>query len=51
VVILTDGATMGISAPSACADTYLSMPSFAGVTATGGSAVPTTTPATDGWSG
>ena len=44
------GATMGASAPLACANAYLSMPSLAGITATGGSAVPTTTPAIDGWS-
>ena len=49
-VTLTNGATMGASAPLACANTYLSMPSLAGITATGGSAVPTTTPAIDGWS-
>jgi hypothetical protein len=50
VVTLSNDATMGISAPSACANAYLSMPSLTGITATGGSAVSTTTPATDGWS-
>jgi hypothetical protein len=50
VVTFTNAATMGASAPLACADTYLSMPSLTGITATGGSAVSTTSPATDGWS-
>jgi hypothetical protein len=50
VVTLTDSATMGVSAPAACANAYLSMPSLTGITATGGSAVPTATPAIDGWS-
>jgi hypothetical protein len=49
-VTLSNDATMGASAPLACANAYLSMPSFTGITATGGSAVSTTTPATDGWS-
>ena len=49
-VTLANDATMGSSAPLACANAYLSMPSFTGITATGGSAVSTTTPATDGWS-
>jgi hypothetical protein len=49
-VTLTNDATMGASAPPACASAYFSMPSFTGITATGGSAVSTTTPATDGWS-
>lgn len=49
-VILTDDAIMGTSAPLACADTYLSMPSLAGVTASGGSAIATTSPAIDDWS-
>jgi len=49
-VTLTNDATMGASAPLACADAYFSMPSLTGITATGGSAVSTTTPAIDGWS-
>jgi hypothetical protein len=49
-VTLTNDATMGASAPLACANASLSMPSFAGITATGGSAVSTTSPAIDGWS-
>jgi hypothetical protein len=50
-VSFTNDATMGASAPAACANAYFSMPSFTGITATGGSAVATTTPATDGWTG
>jgi hypothetical protein len=50
-VTFTNDATMGASAPAACANAYLSMPSFTGITASGGSAVATTTPATDGWTG
>jgi hypothetical protein len=49
-VTLTNDATMGASAPLACAHAYLSMPSLTGITATGGSAASTTTPALDGWS-
>lgn len=47
-VTLTNDASMAISAPAACEDTYFSMPSFTGVTASvGGTA--TTSPATDSW--
>ena len=49
-VTLPNDATMGASAPSACANAYLSMPSLTGITATGGSAVSTASPAVDGWS-
>ncbi len=49
VVTLTNDASMGSASPSACASTYFSMPSLTGVTATGGAATSTTTPATDGW--
>jgi hypothetical protein len=49
VVTLTNDATMGTTAPMACANAYLAMPSLTGIAATGGSAVPTTSPATDGW--
>jgi hypothetical protein len=48
-VTLTNDASMGTTAPAACASTYFSMPSFTGVTATGGAATSTTTPATDSW--
>jgi hypothetical protein len=49
-VTLTNDASMGLSAPLACADTYFSMPSLTGITATGGgSGTATTSPATDGW--
>ena len=49
VVTLTNDASMASSAPAACENTYFSMPSFAGVTATGGAATATTSPATDSW--
>jgi hypothetical protein len=48
-VTLTGAATMSSTAPSACAGSYFSMPSFAGVTATGGAATATTSPATAAW--
>jgi hypothetical protein len=49
-VTLSDAALMGATAPLACADTYFSMPSLTGITATGGgTATPTASPATDGW--
>jgi hypothetical protein len=40
---------MGTTTPAACANTFFSMPSLTGVTATGGAATATTTPATDSW--
>jgi hypothetical protein len=49
VVTMTNDASMASSAPSACENTYFSMPSLTGVTATGGSATATTSPATDSW--
>jgi hypothetical protein len=49
VVTLTNDAAMGASAPVACAGTYFQMPSFTGVTATGGAATSTTSPTTDSW--
>jgi hypothetical protein len=49
VVTLTNDASMTAAAPAACASTYFSMPSFTGVTATGGAATATTSPATDAW--
>jgi hypothetical protein len=49
-VTLTNDASMGLSAPLACANTYFSMPSLTGITATGGgTGTATTSPATDGW--
>jgi hypothetical protein len=49
VVTLTNTASMGATAPAACASTFFSMPSFTGVTASGGAATSTTSPATSGW--
>jgi len=46
-VTLTNDASMASTSPSACANTYFSLPSLTGVTATGGAATSTTTPATD----
>jgi hypothetical protein len=48
-VTFTNDAAMASSAPAACANTFFSMPSFTGVTATGGAATVTTSPATDAW--
>ena len=49
-VTLTNDASMGLSAPLACANTFFSMPSLIGITATGGgNGAATTSPATDGW--
>ncbi len=48
-VTFTNDASMASTSPSACANTYFSMPSLTGVTATGGAATSTTTPATDSW--
>lgn len=49
VVTLTNDASMTSAAPAACVNTYFSMPSLTGVTATGGAATVTTSPATSGW--
>ncbi len=49
VVTLTNDALMASTSPAACANTYFSMPSLTGITATGGAATSTTTPATDAW--
>lgn len=49
VVTLTNDATMGLASPAGCANTYFQMPSFTGVTATGGAASSTPSPATDSW--
>jgi hypothetical protein len=49
-VTLANDASMGLSAPLACANTYFSMPPLTGITATGGgTGTATTSPATDGW--
>lgn len=48
-VTLTNDASMTSGAPAACESTYFSMPSLTGVTATGGAATATTSPATDSW--
>lgn len=48
-VTFTDDASMTLAAPAACVNTYFAMPSFTGVTATGGAASVTATPATDSW--
>jgi hypothetical protein len=49
VVTLTGDALMSSTSPAACANTYFSMPSLTGVTATGGAATSTVSPATGGW--
>ncbi|HTZ08815.1 MAG TPA: hypothetical protein VMB72_07075 [Acidimicrobiales bacterium] len=45
----TNDASMTSAAPAACANTYFSMPSLTGVSATGGAATATVSPATDSW--
>jgi hypothetical protein len=47
-VTLTNDASMAMSAPAACEDTYFSMPSLTGVSASAGG-TPATSPATDSW--
>lgn len=49
VVTLTNDASMTSAAPAACENTYFSMPSLTAITATGGAATSTTSPATDSW--
>jgi hypothetical protein len=49
VVTFTNDATMALTAPLACANTFFSMPALTGVTATGGAASVTTGPTTDSW--
>jgi hypothetical protein len=49
VVTLTNDALMSTTSPAACANTFFSMPSFTGITATGGNGTSTTSPATSGW--
>ncbi len=48
-VTFTNDASMTSASPAACANTYFSMPSLTGLTATGGAATATTSPATDAW--
>lgn len=48
-VTLTNDASMTAAAPAACENTYFSMPSLTGVTASATTGTPTTTPATDAW--
>ena len=48
-VTLTNDASMTAAAPAACENTYFSMPSLTGVSASGGAATVTTSPATDSW--
>lgn len=49
VVTFTNDASMTTSTPAACENTYFSMPSLTGVSATGGAATSTSSPATDSW--
>jgi hypothetical protein len=48
-VTFTNDASMTAASPAVCANTYFSLPSLTAVTATGGAATSTTTPATDSW--
>lgn len=48
-VTMTNDVSMSSSSPLACAGVYLDMPSLSGITATGGAATATTSPATDSW--
>ena len=48
-VTMTNDASTTAAVPAACEATYFSMPSLTGVTATGGAATATTSPATDSW--
>jgi len=49
VVTLTNDALMATTSPAACANTYFSLPSLTGISASGGAATSTTSPATDAW--
>jgi hypothetical protein len=49
IVTLTNDGTMALTAPAACENTFFSMPSLIGITATGGAATATTSPVTDAW--
>jgi hypothetical protein len=48
-VTFTNDATMATTSPLACANTFFSMPALTGITASGGAATATTSPATDAW--
>jgi hypothetical protein len=48
-VTFTSDASMTSTAPAACASTFFSMPAVTGVSATGGAATATASPATDSW--
>ena len=48
-VTFTNDAAMALTAPAACASSYFKLPSLTGVTATGGAATVTSSPATSGW--
>jgi hypothetical protein len=49
-VTLSDAASMSQATPLACANTFFSMPSLTGITASGGgTGTATTSPTTDGW--
>ena len=48
-VTFTGDAAMALTAPAACASTYFKLPALTGVTATGGAATVTASPATSGW--
>ena len=48
-VTLTNDVSMTDVSPVACANSYFSLPSITGITATGGATTSTTTPATDAW--
>jgi hypothetical protein len=48
-VTLTNDASMGATAPAACETAFFSLPSFTGITATGGAATSTVSPVTDAW--
>ena len=49
VTTFTNDASMTVATPLACANTFFSMPALTGVTATGGAATATTSPAVDSW--
>jgi len=48
-VTFTNDASMTVAAPAACQNTWFSMSSLTGVTATAGAATATPSPATDAW--
>jgi hypothetical protein len=48
-VTLTNDASMTTNSPAACENTYFSMPSLTGVTASATTGTATTSPVTDGW--